>query len=148
MQTNVCSRAKGVQSVDVVREEMVEKELDRLIERRERRSRQKYPDEESELCRESVRAYDEKRWQMARLTPELSGRYARDFDLGDLIRELTPTPSAVESDAPAGNTTTVIGVQIRQTIAGVPRGTVEHVLAELANLGAEVKPTPSSEPAG
>jgi hypothetical protein len=129
----------------VVREEMVEKELDRLIERR---SRQKYPDEESELCRESVRAYDEKRWQMARLTPELSGRYARDFDLGDLIRELTPTPSAVESDAPAGNTTTVIGVQIRQTIAGVPRGTVEHVLVELANLGAEVKPTPSSEPAG
>jgi peptide subunit release factor RF-3 len=143
MQTNVCSRAKGVQSVDVVREEMVEKELDRLIERR---SRQKYPDEESELCRESVRAYDEKHWQMARLTPELSGHYVRDFDLGDLIKELTPPPSAVESDAPAGNTTTVIGVQIRQTIAGVTRGTVEHVLAELANLGAEVKPTPSSEP--
>jgi hypothetical protein len=33
----------------------------------ERRSRQKDPDEESELWRESVRAYEEKRRQMARL---------------------------------------------------------------------------------
>lgn len=44
--------------------EMVEKELDRLIEGR---SRQKDPDEEHELWRESVRAYEEKRRQMARL---------------------------------------------------------------------------------
>jgi len=44
--------------------EMVEKELDRLIERR---SRQNDPDEESELWQESVKAYEEKRRQMARL---------------------------------------------------------------------------------
>ena len=46
------------------RGEAVEAELDRLIERR---SRHKDPDEESELWRESVRAYEEKRRQMARL---------------------------------------------------------------------------------
>jgi hypothetical protein len=38
--------------------EVVESELDRLIERR---SRQKDPDEESELWRESVRAYNVRR---------------------------------------------------------------------------------------
>ena len=43
--------------------EAVEAELDRLIQRR---SRQKDPDEESALWRESVRAYEEKRRQMAR----------------------------------------------------------------------------------
>ena len=43
--------------------EVVEAELTRLIERR---SRQKDPEEESELWRESVRAYEEKRRQMAR----------------------------------------------------------------------------------
>jgi hypothetical protein len=50
--------------VDVMRGEMVEKELDQMIERR---SRQKDPDEESELWRQRVRAYEEQRWQMARL---------------------------------------------------------------------------------
>jgi hypothetical protein len=50
--------------MDVARGELVEKELDAMIERR---SRQKDPDEESELWRESVRAYEEKRRQMARL---------------------------------------------------------------------------------
>jgi|SRR5919108_1779074 hypothetical protein len=44
--------------------EAVEGELDRLIQRR---SRQKDPGEESELWRESTRAYEEKRRQMARL---------------------------------------------------------------------------------
>ena len=44
--------------------EAVEGELDRLIERR---SRQKDPDEESELWQESVRAYEEKRRQAARV---------------------------------------------------------------------------------
>jgi hypothetical protein len=44
--------------------EAVESELDRLIERR---SRQKDPDEESELWQESLLAYEEKRRQMARL---------------------------------------------------------------------------------
>jgi hypothetical protein len=46
------------------RGELVEKELDQMIERR---SRQKDPDEESESWRESVRAYEERRRQMARL---------------------------------------------------------------------------------
>ncbi len=43
--------------------EAVEAELNRLSERR---SRQKDPDEEGALWRESVRAYEEKRRQMAR----------------------------------------------------------------------------------
>ncbi len=43
--------------------EAVEAELDRLIQSR---SRQKDPDEEGALWRESVRAYEEKRRQMAR----------------------------------------------------------------------------------
>jgi hypothetical protein len=64
VQTLVCRQTKGVQGVDVMHGEMVEKELDRLIEGR---SRQKDPDEEHELWRESVRAYEEKRRQMARL---------------------------------------------------------------------------------
>jgi hypothetical protein len=50
--------------VDIARGELVEKELDQMIERR---SRQKDPDEESELWKESVRAYEEKRRQVARL---------------------------------------------------------------------------------
>jgi hypothetical protein len=44
--------------------EVVEAELNRLIERR---SRQKDPEEESALWRESVEAYEEQRRQMARL---------------------------------------------------------------------------------
>src|SRR5215216_6877403 len=44
--------------------EAVEAELDRLIQRR---SRQKDPDQESQLWRESVKRYEEKRRQMARL---------------------------------------------------------------------------------
>jgi hypothetical protein len=44
--------------------EAVEAELDRLIERR---SRQKDPHAENELWKASVRAYEEKRRQMARL---------------------------------------------------------------------------------
>ena len=50
--------------MDIARGEMVEKELDGMIERR---SRQKDPDEESELWQASVRAYEEKRRQAARL---------------------------------------------------------------------------------
>ena len=50
--------------MDIARGEMVEKELDGMIERR---SRQKDPDEESELWQASVRAYEEKRRRMARL---------------------------------------------------------------------------------
>src|SRR5215203_5975410 len=44
--------------------EAVEAELDRLIQRR---SRQKDPDQESQLWRESVKRYEEKRRQIARL---------------------------------------------------------------------------------
>jgi hypothetical protein len=44
--------------------EAVDAELNRLIERR---SRRKDPDEETELWKESVRAYEEKRRQVARL---------------------------------------------------------------------------------
>jgi hypothetical protein len=50
--------------VDIVRGEMVEKELDAMIERR---SRQKDPQEDSALWQESAKAYEEKRRQMARL---------------------------------------------------------------------------------
>jgi hypothetical protein len=50
--------------VDIVRGEMVEKELDAIIERR---SRQKDPQEDSDLWQESAKAYEEKRRQMARL---------------------------------------------------------------------------------
>jgi hypothetical protein len=49
--------------VDIARGEMVEKELDGMIERR---SRQKDPQEDSDLWQESAKAYEEKRRQMAR----------------------------------------------------------------------------------
>jgi hypothetical protein len=50
--------------VDVAHAEMVEKELSAFIERR---SRQKDPEEESELWQASVDAYNEKRQKIARL---------------------------------------------------------------------------------
>jgi hypothetical protein len=50
--------------VDIARGEMVEKELDAMIERR---SRQKDPQEDSDLWQESAKAYEEKRRQAARL---------------------------------------------------------------------------------
>jgi hypothetical protein len=50
--------------MEVARGELVEAELDAFIERR---SCQKDRDEEHELWRESTRAYEEKRRQMARL---------------------------------------------------------------------------------
>ena len=50
--------------MDIARGEILEKELDAMIERR---SRQKDPDEESELWQASVRTYEEKRRRMARL---------------------------------------------------------------------------------
>ena len=50
--------------MDIARGEMVEKELDALIERR---SRQKDPQEDSDLWQESAKAYEEKRRQTARL---------------------------------------------------------------------------------
>jgi hypothetical protein len=72
--------------------------------------------------------------EMARLAPELSSRYGRDFALADIVKKLTPPPEAVESfDAPR-NTTSVIGIQTMETVAGVPRGTVEQVLGHLGGL--------------
>ena len=44
--------------MDIARGELVERELDTMIERR---SRQKDPDEESELWKESVRRYNARR---------------------------------------------------------------------------------------
>jgi hypothetical protein len=52
--------------VDIARGELVEKELDILIERRARKG-EVDPDEREELWKASVRAYEEKRGQMARL---------------------------------------------------------------------------------
>ena len=49
--------------MDIARGEMVEKELSAMIERR---SRQKDPDEESELWRESVRRYNARRREQMR----------------------------------------------------------------------------------
>jgi hypothetical protein len=49
--------------LDIVRGEMVEKELDGMIERR---SRQKDPDEESELWKESVRRYNDRKQEQLR----------------------------------------------------------------------------------
>ena len=49
--------------MDIARGELVEKELDQMIERR---SRQKDPDEESELWRESVRRYNARRREQMR----------------------------------------------------------------------------------
>ena len=50
--------------MDIARGEMVEKELDAMIERR---SRQKDPQEDSDLWQESVKRYEEERRQVARL---------------------------------------------------------------------------------
>jgi hypothetical protein len=51
--------------VDVARSEAAEAELDRFIEKRS--TRQKDPEEQSELWQESVDAYNEKRQKIARL---------------------------------------------------------------------------------
>ncbi len=73
--------------------------------------------------------------EMARLAPELSSRYGQDFALADIVAKLTPPPEAVEFSGPARSTTSVIaGVQTLQSVAGVPRGTVEQVLSHLGAL--------------
>ena len=51
--------------MDVARGELVEKELDRMIERRARKGEVDL-DESEELWKASVRAYEEKRRQLAR----------------------------------------------------------------------------------
>ena len=52
--------------MDIVRGELVEKELDAMIQRRVRKG-DVDPDEREELWKASIRAYEEKRRQMARL---------------------------------------------------------------------------------
>ena len=53
--------------MDVARADTVDAELDRLISKRASQHRRPDPDEQEELWKESVRAYEEKRRQMARL---------------------------------------------------------------------------------
>jgi len=80
-----------------MRGEMVEKELDAMIERR---ARQKDPDEESELWKESVRAYNARRreelraaWcshhrgQAARLRVTLEALIARHEEQAERYRD-------------------------------------------------------------
>src|SRR5215208_327964 len=63
---NICVQSSEGSLVDVMRGEMVEKELDVMIERRARKG-DVDPDEREELWKASVRAYEEKRRRMARL---------------------------------------------------------------------------------
>jgi hypothetical protein len=53
--------------VDIARSEAVDAELDRLISRRASQDRRPDRDEQEELWKESVRRFNEKRRQMARL---------------------------------------------------------------------------------
>jgi hypothetical protein len=72
---------------------MVEKELDAMIERR---SRQKDPDEESELWQESLLAYEEKRRQMARLE-------WHDFHCGQAERHRATLQALVDVEVARGD---------------------------------------------
>ena len=91
-------------------------------------------EQRSALLADFMTARRENAAEMARLAPELSSRYGRDFALADIVAKMTPPPEAVEFWGPARNTTTVIGVQTMETVAGVPRGTVEQVLGHLGGL--------------
>ena len=89
----------------------------------------------AELYADFVAARRENAAQMARLAPELASRYAQDFALADVVRKLTPPEPAREDSDPPRNTTTVIApVATLQTVAGVPRGSVEQVLSHLGGL--------------
>jgi hypothetical protein len=87
---NITRKANERSVMDIARGELVERELDTMIERR---SRQKDPDEESELWKESVRRYNARRreemraaWcehhheQAARLRAVLEALIARHED--------------------------------------------------------------------
>jgi hypothetical protein len=86
--------------MDIARGELVERELDTMIERR---SRQKDPDEESELWKESVRRYNARRrgemraaWcehhheQAARLRAVLEALIARHEDEAAKLMDVRP----------------------------------------------------------
>ena len=64
MSVQAREKRTGVEGVDIGRSEQVESELDAIIERR---ARQKDPDEEHELWRESVRRYNTLRRKENRL---------------------------------------------------------------------------------
>jgi hypothetical protein len=63
---NICVQSSEGSLVDIARGELVEKELDAMIERRARKG-ETDRDENEELWQKSVRAYEEKRLQVARL---------------------------------------------------------------------------------
>jgi hypothetical protein len=65
--TNICVRSSEESLVDVARADTVDAELDRLISKRVSQDRRPDPDEREELWEQSVRAYEEKRLQVARL---------------------------------------------------------------------------------
>jgi hypothetical protein len=80
---------KKGRDMDTARGEMVEAELDRLKEKRS--SRETDPDEQEELWKASVRAYEEKRRQMARFE-----RHA--FHFGQAERHRTTLRALIERD--------------------------------------------------
>jgi hypothetical protein len=61
VQTFVCGRAKEAHDVDVTRGEIVEAELDRLIAKRASQDRRPNRDEQEEIWKASVRAYNARR---------------------------------------------------------------------------------------
>jgi hypothetical protein len=82
---NITRKANERSVMDIARGELVERELNTMIERR---SRQKDPDEESELWKESVRRYNARQrednrlaWQnyFSRLAGSLRAR-AEEYD--------------------------------------------------------------------
>ena len=90
--------------MDIARGELVERELDTMIERR---SRQKDPDEESELWKESVRRYNARRreemraaWcehhqgQAARLRAVLESLIARHEEEAAKLMDIEPKGAA------------------------------------------------------
>jgi hypothetical protein len=104
--TNVRRRAKGVQSVDVMRGEMVEKELDAMIERRAWEG-DVDPDEIEPGYVESVRRFNARReqemraaWcdhhqgQAARLTATLEALIARHEEQAAKLMEDQPKGAA------------------------------------------------------
>jgi hypothetical protein len=101
---NITRKANERSVMDIARGELVERELDTMIERR---SRQKDPDEESELWKESVRRYNARRreemraaWcehhhgQAARLRAVLEALIARHEDEAAKLMDIQPKGAA------------------------------------------------------
>ena len=101
---NITRKANERSVMDIASGELVERELDTMIERR---SRQKDPDEESELWKESVRRYNARRreemraaWcehhhgQAARLRAVLEALIARHEDEAAKLMDVRPKGAA------------------------------------------------------